>query len=272
MKTILVVNGEKYWQEYLPNYQVVQKKIQTTEWILKQGELYVIDEDGVCKPDVIFWRVGAIKPTHKHKTILDIITLSGVPCVNSAEVLLQGFDRLSMLQVMRNCDLPVIDFNVATSAIQLKNIQINFPFVVKAGNYHGGFGKVLVEDEAKWQDIKDMLFITDDYVTIEPYIDYVRDIRYLAINDQVCAMARKGKFWKANVATTDFVLIETELDLVQKIKKLQAFLGADIIAIDLLEDKNGDRFFVEYNDIPGISGFPEEVKLELLKCITDKIN
>lgn len=117
-----------------------------------------------------------------------------------------------------------------------------------------------------------MLFITDDYVTIEPYIDYVRDIRYLAINDQVCAMARKGKFWKANVATTDFVLIETELDLVQKIKKLQAFLGADIIAIDLLEDKSGNRFFVEYNDIPGISGFPEEVKLELVKCITDKIN
>lgn len=267
MKTLLVINGENYWQEYLPEFKVEQKKVQSTEWLLKDGKLYAIDSNGVCQPDVILWRVGAIRPKAKHKTVLDIIQLSGIPCVNSAEVLIKGYDRLTMLNILKACDLPVIPFNVSTTSVHLKNIDIPFPFVVKAGNYHGGFGKVLVQNETSWQDIKDLLFITEDYVTIEPYIDYDKDIRYLAVGDNVWAMARKGKFWKANVETTDFVLIDTEAELVQQTKTLQNYLKADIVAIDILEDKNGNRFFVEYNDIPGFSGFPDSVKEEVAKCL-----
>lgn len=267
METILVINGENYWQDFLPEYNVEQKRIQTTEWFLKEGQLYAIDQEGVCKPDKILWRVGAIRPNAKHKAVLDIIQLSGVHCVNSAKTLSKGFDRLTMLNVLKECDVPVIPFNVATSSIQLKNIEIPFPFVVKAGNYHGGFGKVLVNDEDKWQDIKDLLFISEDYVTIEPFINYERDIRYLAVGDKIWAMARKGKFWKANVQTTDFTLISPEEKLVTMTKKLQNYLQADIVAIDILEEKDGTKYIVEYNDIPGISGFPEEVKIELANCL-----
>jgi ribosomal protein S6--L-glutamate ligase len=142
--------------------------------------------------------------------------------------------------------------------------------VVKVGNYHGGFGKVLVHDEEKWQDIKDLLFISEDYVTIEPFIKYDKDIRYLAIGNKVWAMARKGKFWKANVQTTDFVLIDCEENLAQQTKALQNHLKADIVAIDVLEETDGKRYIVEYNDIPGLSGFPEEVKEELANCLRNK--
>ena len=267
MDTILVINGETYWQDFLPDYKVEQKKIQLTEWILKDNQLFVIDQNGVCKPDIILWRVGAIRPNPKHKTILDIIKLSGVTCVNSANVLQKGYDRLSMLNILKECDLPVIPFNVATTSTQLKNIEIPFPFVIKAGNFHGGFGKVLVDSEEKWQDTKDLLFISEDYITIEPFINYDKDIRYLAIGDKVWAMARKGKFWKANVQTTDFILIETEDTLIAQTKKLQNYLQADIVAVDILEEKDGNKFFVEYNDIPGLSGFPDEVRHELASCV-----
>ncbi len=154
---------------------------------------------------------------------MEIIQLSGVQCRNSANVLLQGYDRLSMLNVLKACNLPVIPFNVATSSTQLKNIEIEFPFVVKAGNYHGGFGKVLVNTIEKWQDIKDLLFISEDYVTIEPYINYEKDIRYLAIGDKSWAIARKGKFWKANIQTTDFVMIEKDETLINQTKKYKNF-------------------------------------------------
>lgn len=270
MGTILVINGETYWQDFLPEYKVEQKKIQTTEWILKNNQLFAIDQNGVCKPDKILWRVGAIKPNVKHKTVLDIIQISGIDCVNSASVLIKGYDRLTMLNVLKECNLPLIPFNVATNSTQLKNIEIPFPFVVKAGNYHGGFGKVLVDSEEKWQDIKDLLFISEDYITIEPFIHYDKDIRYLAIGDKIWAMARKGKFWKANVQTTDFVLIDTEQSLIEETKKLQDYLQADIIAIDILEEANGNKYFVEYNDIPGLSGFPDEVKIELANCLKKK--
>ncbi|HRG90014.1 MAG TPA: ATP-grasp domain-containing protein [Chitinophagales bacterium] len=267
MEKILIVNGEAYWQDHLPGYSVEQKKIQDTDWLLKDNKLYALDKNGVCVPDKILWRVGAIRPNAHHRTALDLIQLSGVPCVNAANVLAKGYDRLTMLGVLKECGLPVIPFNAVSTSRQINNIQIPFPFVVKAGNYHGGFGKVLVDSEQKWQDIKDLLFVTEDYITVEPFINYERDIRYLAVGDKVWAMARKGKFWKANVQTTDFVMIEQDKTLAAQTRELQQYLNADIVAIDILEEANGNRYFVEYNDIPGLSGFPEEAQKELARCV-----
>ena len=246
----------------------MQKKIQSSEWVLRNGELHVVDATGACRPDKILWRVGAIKPGAKHKTALELIQLSGVPCVNAASVLLRGYDRLSMLNVLRECNLPTIPFNVVTSSVHLKNVELDHPFVLKAGNYHGGFGKVLVENAAQWQDIKDLLFITEDYLTVEPFIRYERDIRYLAIGDKMWAMSRRGKFWKANVETTAFASMPLDDRLAEQTRQLQHYLNADILAIDILEEADGTRYFVEYNDIPGVSGFPVEARQQLANCIT----
>ncbi|MGH1337397.1 MAG: ATP-grasp domain-containing protein [Aureispira sp.] len=229
--------------------------------------LSTLYQAGVFQPDGILWRVGAIRPTAIQTTALNLIELAQVPCVNSPAALKLGFDRLSMLAVLQQQGLPVIDFDVVTKSTLLKNIERAFPFVVKVGNYHGGYGKILIKDEHDWREAKDLLFITPDYVTIEPYIPYVRDIRYIAVGDQVWAMSRKGKYWKANVETTDFQVLAPEEELTQQLKKLQQKVGADIIAIDILEEANGQLHVVEYNDIPGLSGFSEELKWNLVDCL-----
>lgn len=271
MKKILVVNGEKYWQDFLPDFEVVQKSIQHTSWVLKEGKLFVADNQGVFQPDGILWRVGAIRPNKIQTIALNLIELTKLPCVNSPQTLKIGFDRLSMLSVIKNLGLPVINFNVVTKSTFLKNIKINYPFVVKVGNYHGGFGKTLVENKKQWQDIQDLLFVTEDYITIEPFIDYVRDIRYLVINDKIWAMSRKGKYWKANIDTIEYEQIKPKQDLVQMTKQLQSFVKADILAIDILEEKSGKLHIVEYNDIPGLSGFGDELKYELAEVLKQKL-
>lgn len=271
MPNILTINGEAYWPDYFPDHNVVRKNIQDSSWILKKGKLYVLDQEGMFEPDGILWRVGAIRPTAIQTTALNLIALAGVPCVNSPATLKLGFDRLSMLAVLKEQGLPVIAFDVVTKSTLLKNIERAFPFVVKVGNYHGGYGKILVKDEQAWQEAKDLLFITQDYVTIEPYIPYVRDIRYIAIGEGVWAMARKGKYWKANVATTDFQVLEPEPLLTQQLKSLQQRLGADILAIDILEEADGTLHVVEYNDIPGLSGFSEALKWNLVDCLKSKL-
>ncbi|WP_196894333.1 ATP-grasp domain-containing protein [Aureivirga marina] len=271
MKKILIVNGEKYWQDFFPECEVVQKSIQDTSWILKNGNLYVADSESVVKPDGILWRIGAIKPTDLQTTAMSLIEISKIPCVNSPETLKIGFDRLSMLSMLKKQGFPVIDFNVVTKSTHLKNIKIDFPFVIKVGNYHGGFGKVLVETEEKWQDIKDLLFVTENYISVEPFINYKRDIRYIAIHDKIWAMSRRGKFWKANVETTDFEEIIPEKEIVLKLKTLQKSISANILAIDILEDETGKLHVVEYNDIPGLSGFNDELKYELAAVLKRKI-
>ncbi len=270
MKTILIINGEKYWKDYFAGFDVVQKKVQTSEFIVKNAELYVLDADGVCRPDVIFWRLGAINPEAKHRNILELIEYSGIPCVNSASTLLMGYERLSMMNNLKKLGLPVIDFNVATNTSQLRNLEMQFPFVVKVGNHHGGYGKSLVSTEEQWEELKDLLFIHQDYVTTEKFIDYKYDIRYLAINNKVWAMKRKGKYWKANSLTQEYKIIEPEKEWIEKIRLLQENIKADIVAIDVLETENGEKVILEYNDIPGLSGFPEDAKLELASIVKSK--
>ncbi|MEZ4849258.1 MAG: hypothetical protein R3B93_11720 [Bacteroidia bacterium] len=272
MKKILIVNGENYWADILTDFEVSKVNIQDSSWLIKNEKLYVSDSGKVVNPDGILWRIGAIHPSDKQTTALNIIDLAGVPCVNSANTLKIGYDRLSMLSRIKNSQLPCISFNVATNSHHLKNIEIPYPFVVKAGNYHGGFGKALIENEHKWQDVKDLLFITSTYITIEPYINYVRDIRYIAIRDRIWAMSRKGKYWKANIETTFYEEISPDEKINSGLKQLQKEIGADILAIDILEEKNGDIHVVEYNDIPGLSGFSEELKYELADVIREKIN
>lgn len=271
MKTILIINGETYWPDHFSGYHVVQKKIQTSECVVKDKSLYCIDAEGACKPDLIFWRLGAVNPEARHRSMLELIGYSGIPCVNSASTLLMGYDRLSMLNRLKKLGFPVIDFNVATTTAQLKNIEMKFPFVVKVGNHHGGYGKSLVTNEEQWEELKDLLFIHNDYVTTEQFIDYQYDIRYLAVNDKVWAMKRKGRYWKANSLTREYQLIHPEEEWISKVKRLQEDIRADIVAMDVLQTKDGERLILEYNDIPGLSGFPEAAKTELAEMVKNKL-
>jgi ribosomal protein S6--L-glutamate ligase len=66
MKTVLLINEEKYWKDYFDGFNIVQNSLQTSEFIVKNSSLYAVDAKGVCKPDVIFWRLGAVNPDSKH--------------------------------------------------------------------------------------------------------------------------------------------------------------------------------------------------------------
>jgi ribosomal protein S6--L-glutamate ligase len=92
----------------------------------------------------------------------------------------------------------------------------------------------------------------------------------LAINDKVWAMKRKGKYWKANSLTQEYQIVEPEKEWIEKVKLLQENIKADIVAIDVLEIENGEKMILEYNDIPGLSGFPGDVKLELADIVKSK--
>jgi len=43
------------------------------------------------------------------------------------------------------------------------------------------------------------------------------------------------------------------------------------VAVDVLQTQKGERFILEYNDIPGLSGFPEAAKIELSEIVKSKL-
>lgn len=260
MQTVIVVNGERDWQAYFPGFTVEQCRLQTSRWLWHESKLWVMDHFGTVAVDAVLWRVGAIRPHPNHRAVLEMIRMAGVPCVNAATTLLRGYDRLGMLNELRAAGLPVPSFSVAVGEHVLDVLKPDLPAVVKIGNYHGGLGKARPQDAQTWADIRDIAFVADDYVTVEPYIDYARDIRCLAVGGQQWAMERSGVSWKVNVETADYALIPPPPLLATYTQRAMAHFGADVLALDFLETRAGDYILLESNDIPGLSGFPDAAR------------
>lgn len=66
MKTLIVVNGEQYWQEHFPGYEVHYRRLQTSKWLYYEDKLWVLDSSGMIRVDGVLWRVGAIRPHPNH--------------------------------------------------------------------------------------------------------------------------------------------------------------------------------------------------------------
>lgn len=266
-RTIVVLHGEQDWAHRFPDDDVVPRRLPDCAWVLRDGELWCIDRDSALKVDAVLWRVGAIRPRERHRNVLDLIRLAGVPCVNPSEVLLRGFDRLSMLAELRAAGLPVVPFDVAIGDDMARRLGREFPLVVKAGNYHAGLGKLLVQQREAWSDVADLLFASEDYVTVEPFIPYRRDVRCLAIGEHTWAMERESHGWKANVGTRKHRLITPMSPIVEHTRAAMQHLRADILGLDFLERQDGEFVVLESNDTPGLSGFPDETRAALAQCL-----
>jgi ribosomal protein S6--L-glutamate ligase len=271
MKALIVVNGEQHWQDYFPGYQVHYRRLQNSKWLYYEDKLWVLDSSGIVHVDGVLWRVGAIRPHPNHRAVLELIRMARVPCLNPPQVLLRGFDRLSMLNEMREAGLPVIPFSATVGEQVLDRVEPELPAVVKIGNYHAGFGKARIADKPQWQDFKDVSFVSEEYITIEPYIDYAADIRCLAIGEQMWAMTRRSGGWKANTGEISYQLIDVPAPLKEYTARAMAHLGADILGLDFLQDQQGHYCLLESNDIPGLGGFPEETFIAVARRLRQKM-
>ncbi len=268
---VVVVNGERYWQDFLPRCTVHYCQIQTAQWLVEGGRLFLIAPQGAIPVHGVLWRVGAIRPSPLHRAVLEMIRLAGVPCVNSAQGLLRGYDRLAMRVEMMEIGIPVVEQSIALGHGAVEAMAHSLPRVVKIGNYHGGFGKALVTDSSQMKDLNDVAFTANDYLTAEPFIDYVKDIRCLAIGGSIWAMERRGAGWKANCDTIAHNVVEAPEVLAGYTRAAMHHLKADILGLDFLEAPDGSYFLLETNDVPGLSGFPDALRRGLADCLLQKM-
>jgi ribosomal protein S6--L-glutamate ligase len=192
--------------------------------------------------------------------------------VNPPAVLLRGYDRLSMLNELQEAGLPLLEMTAALGEGMLDRFEPDLPAVVKVGNYHGGYGKARPREAEEWADIKDVAFTIEDYVTVEPYVAYVRDIRCLAVGEQVWAMARRGRFWKANTTTEHYELVPVPPVLHDYTRQAMDHFQADILGLDFLETAEHDYVLLESNDTPGLAGFPEETRVAVARAVRGKLD
>jgi ribosomal protein S6--L-glutamate ligase len=274
VKTLILVNGENFWADYFEEYSVYQVRLQTSRWLLRDGILTVYDTalGKAIRVDSVLWRLGAVRPFPGHRAALELVRYAGIPCINNPDTLLRSYDRLSMLNELRAIGLPVVPFTAVIGPHLISELQPELPVVIKVGNYHAGYGKMLISTHEQWQDMKDFIHITEDYFVIEPFIDYKTDIRCLAVGEQVWALMRNGSHWKANVGYVDTQLIPAPDPLYEYTLRAMRHFGADILGLDFLQTHDGEYVLLESNSVPGLTGFPSAVIDAVAARMHEKLN
>ena len=272
MKTLLVIGGAFDFSADFPEFHVVHRSLKDAKWHLSDhNTLHLFDSTGAVRVDGVLWRVGAIRPQNEHRHALELVRLSGVPCVNPAQTLLRGFERLSILAELREVGVPTVSFSVALGDQVLEAISPELPCVLKVGNWHGGIGKAKLESHESWLDARDLAMASNDYATIEPFIEYRRDVRVLVVGEQMWAMERQSSAWKVNRGEAQIQLMEAPEEPAMWTKRVQLHLGADILGLDWIESNNGEWTCLESNDVPGLSGWPLEVRRALVAVVRKNI-
>lgn len=272
MKNLLVVGGAFDFAGDFPELNVIARPLQNAKWLLgEDNQLFWLERGGALRIDGVLWRVGAIRAQQAHRHALELIRLAKVPCVNSAQTLLRGFDRLSMLAELREISLPVVPFQCALGEGSVEALTPELPCVLKLGNWHGGLGKARLTSRETWEDARDLAATSTEYATVEPFVDYQRDVRVMVVGEQMWAMSRRSSAWKVNRGISEFEIIETPAVIGDWTRRLQTHLGADMLGVDWIETREGDWVCLESNDVPGLTGWPDEVRRTLVARVRDKM-
>lgn len=230
---------------------------------MHQGRLHISTESGLEEVHAVLWRVDVIQPEPWHRAVLDMIRITGVPCINPAETLQRGFDKLSMYAEMKAAGLPVIPAEMAAGMHSVQLLKPELPCVLKVGNHHGGLGKARATTAEQWQDLADLAAIVPDYSIVEPFISYTADVRCLIVGDRVWCLRRDNEDWKVNRGVATPVLIDTPAALEQWTHAASQHLKAFVLGLDFIQTPNGEWLLLECNDVPGLEGFPEIVRTDM---------
>ena len=154
----------------------------------------------------------------------------------------------------------------------LKNNDFDFPIVVKP--IYGGYGNSVLKinslDELK--NIFEILKFNKKEVFIQKYIPYKHDIRVFVIGNKIiCAMERIPKDdWRANYSLgAEIKRFDLNADIENIVLKSVKKIGADIVGVDVLIDKNNNPYILEMNITPqfrGIMNFAD-IPREILKYV-----
>jgi hypothetical protein len=156
------------------------------------------------KIDGILWRGQFDEEVSRQLAVLHLIAASNATCINSAASMLEKGGRISSLFALRRSGLPTVTSTIFCGSNGLSYFyKPTFPCVLKVGSWHMGYGKAKATDQASWLDAVDMAHIAKDFVAVEPFIDYVRDIRVLVMGNELAGLERVPSQWKANVCPAE---------------------------------------------------------------------
>jgi len=182
--------------------------------------------------------------------------IANIPSVNSLTSIFQSTQRAISISELKKIEkrlghsqFPFVPITYLPNTLTTPLLPSKaFPLVAKVGSSCAGVGKMRFVD-ADWSDFAGTMAMFREYVTTEPLLKNVGDVRIQKIGEHVRAYQRKGSNWKGNVGestVTDLPVTPQYLLWAEEAAKI--FGGLDILSIDCVVDEAGNHTILEVND------------------------
>lgn len=274
IKMRIVVLGEKTWPSEKGVVVLGFEELDSRGLrLLSSGVLEIHSPDGRWDcVDAIVWRGQFDLHFPVQHCLLSLIRASGVRCLNSAGTLFNYSDRISMHRALVDAGMPIVPsaFFFGSSGYGYFH-EPTFPCVLKVGNWHMGYGKMKVLSKTSWMDAVDMAAICKEFIAVEPFVEYQRDLRVLVVGDKIQAIERKGSQWKANVCPVEMKETEIPEQLAVLSRKAASALGAEIFGLDWLQTASGEWLLLEGNLAPGLNWEGTDLRIEVIQELRKSI-
>jgi len=145
-----------------------------------------------------------------------------------------------------------------------------FPLVAKVGTAHAGFGKMRIQGQTEFDDLRSVIALQDRYITSEPFIEWDFDFRIQKIGNNYRAFRRYSDNWKGKSWNQTDEDIEVTPKFKHWIDEAANALGMDICALDGVHSKIDDKeYILELND--SAIGFLERHRNEDLNHVVELV-
>lgn len=236
-------------------------------------ELAIHDEKGDWERVFgVVWRGQFDELSATQHNILHLVRASGVPCINSALALLRGSHRIAVATALKRQNLPVVpSYYFLGSAGIGYFFEPSLPCVVKAGNWHMGYGKVKTTTKEAWADTVDLAVLLRDLIGVEPYLSYTRDLRVLIVGEEVIGFERIPSQWRANVSPSEGNIVELPERILKQSKEAAMCLQADVLGVDWVQVEDGSWVILEANIAPGLELAGHDFRPRVLSLLRTKL-
>ncbi len=218
-------------------------------------------------PDVVLI-MDPCKSVHgeDHSHQLQALLHAGIPCINSAEAILQCADRPVVYAALRRIRnrlgvdksgdfvFPLVHQEFFANEAPA-GIVPSFPAVTKLSSVHSGFGKLRCSDDVVFNELVGVVALSSDYYTTEDLLEnVVAEVHILQVG-KVLRAYRKAKdvrfrTWNEWGGDTQYEDIPLSSDYKSWASQVQPlFGGLDIFAIDVLQVEGGKEFIIGVHDV-----------------------
>jgi len=193
------------------------------------------------------------------------IKFANLPCVNNIDSVYLSMERAyqyaELLKVKKRLGKDAFDLvpmyyfsnekiklNVPESPLD-KAHETGYPRVIKIGSAHAGRGKLRAFNKGEMRDIEGVLALNNNYFTTEPFLDAVSEYRIQKIGNHYRCFIRKSDHWMQNVGNLefeDYPVQEKHILWANECAKMMG--GLDIMALDVIQTKDGREVVIEIND------------------------